>query len=72
MVRPHKQHEGERMKTLDQIPPVKKAEFSFTARQFLRWSKYWMACKDKQKQERLFKQARILGELLERENTNAN
>ena len=55
------------MKTLDQIPPVKKSERSFTARNFLRWSKYWMACKDKQKQERLFRQAQILGEWLEKE-----
>lgn len=55
------------MKRLDQIPPVKKSERPFIGRRFLRWSKYWEKCKDPEKRKILFKQACILGEMLEKE-----
>ena len=55
------------MQTLDQIPLVKKQERSHTARQFLRWNKYWMNCKDPKMREAYFKQANILGHMLEEE-----
>ena len=47
--------------------PIKKSEHSFIGRVFLRWSKYWMNCKDADKKKELFKQAQTLGELLEKE-----
>ena len=47
--------------------PVKKSERSFIGRTFLRWSKYWMACKDPKKREQYMKQAIKLGEMLENE-----
>lgn len=47
--------------------PIKKSEHSYIGRQFLRWSKYWMNCKDPKKRQELFKQARLLGEMLEAE-----
>lgn len=55
------------MKTLDEIPPVKKSELSHTGRMFLRWNKYWLACPDKEKRDKLFAQANILGHRLEEE-----
>lgn len=47
--------------------PVKKSEHSFIGRVFLRFSKYWMSCKDPKKRKELFKQAQTLGEMLEQE-----
>lgn len=47
--------------------PVKKSEHSFIGRVFLRWSKYWMNCKDTEQKKKLFRQAQTLGELLEKE-----
>lgn len=55
------------MKTLDQIPPVKKGERNHIQRQFLKWSKYWMNCKDPKKREQYMRQAVRLGEFLEAE-----
>lgn len=52
-------------------PPVKPLERSHTARQFLRFSKYWMNCKDPVKKAEYFRQARILGERLEEEHQNS-
>lgn len=55
------------MTTLDQIPPQKKTECSYIGRQFLRWNKYWIKCKDPKKRDQYMKQAAKLGEMLEAE-----
>lgn len=55
------------MKTLDQIPPVKKGEMSHIARQFLRFSRYWQKCVDKSVRETYFKRVAALGCMLEKE-----
>lgn len=47
--------------------PIKKSERSHIGRQFLRWSKYWMNCKDPQKRDQYMKQTIKLGEMLEAE-----
>lgn len=50
---------------LDKTKPVKPLERPYIGRVFLRWSKYWMNCKDSDKRKEYFKQASILGQLLE-------
>lgn len=50
---------------LDEIPPQKADERTHIERQFLRWSKYWEKCPDPKKREELFKQANILGHMVE-------
>lgn len=57
----------EYMETLDQIPPVKKAERTHLQRQFLRWNKYWYNCKDPKKREKWFDEAVKLGQWVEDE-----
>lgn len=55
------------VKYLDEIPPVKPLERPYAGRIFLRFSKYWIACKDPKRRKELFKQAEILGHRLEEE-----
>ena len=55
---------------LDEIPPQKADERTHIQRQFLRFSKYWMAEKNPKKREELFKQANKLGHWMEQELLN--
>ena len=51
---------------LSQIPPTKKEERSHIERQFLRWHKYFVQCKDEEKKKKLLNQTIALGNLAER------
>ena len=55
---------------LDDIPPRKKDERTYIERQFLRWSKYWVACKNPEKRKELFEQANRLGYMVENQLLN--
>ena len=55
------------MQKLDNVEPVKKAEQTHIQRQFIRWNKYWMNCKDKEKREKYFEEAVKLGAMVEQE-----
>lgn len=55
------------MKTLDQIPPVKRSEHTHIQRMFLKWHRYWLKCKDPIKRKRLFEQTMVLGNLVGKE-----
>lgn len=55
------------MKTLDQIPPVKRCEHTHIQRMFLKWSRYLRKCKDPAIRKRLFEQTMVLGNLVIKE-----
>lgn len=55
------------MKTLDKTPPVNTSDQTHTQRQFLRWSKCWLVCKEPKRKEMLLRQMVKLGEMVERE-----
>lgn len=55
------------MKTLDQIPPVKRGEHTHIQRMFLRWHRYWLGSKDPEIQKKLFEQTMKLGDLVAKE-----
>ena len=52
-----------------QMKPIKKAEQTHIQRQFLRWSKYWQACTDKQKKAQYMNQLVKLSYMFEKELT---
>ena len=55
------------MQKLDDLDPVKKSERTHIQRQFIKWNKYWITCKDEKKKAEYFKQANKLGAMIEQE-----
>lgn len=46
---------------------VKKGERTYIQRQYIRWSKYWLYCKDPKKKNVLFKQSVSVGDMMLKE-----